>query len=97
MFLSNEPGYYKVGVYGIRIENLVLVLPPQKVPGGERDMLSFETLSFAPIDGRLIEPSLMTADEIGWLNTYHAGLPAKLGHLLDPDERSWLAQATRPV
>jgi Xaa-Pro aminopeptidase len=97
MFLSNEPGYYKVGVYGIRIENLVLVLPPQKVPGGERDMLSFETLSFAPIDSRLIEPSLLTADEIGWLNTYHAGLPAKLGHLLDPDERSWLAQATRPV
>ena len=97
MFLSNEPGYYKVGAYGIRIENLVLVLPPQKVPGGERDMLSFETLSFAPIDSRLIEPSLMTADEIGWLDAYHAALPAKLGHLLDADERTWLAAATQTM
>ncbi len=97
MFLSNEPGYYKIGAYGIRIENLLLVLPPHKVPGGERDMLSFETLSLAPIDRRLIDPSLMTAEEIRWLDAYHASLPAKLGHLLDDGEKAWLAAATQPV
>ena len=97
MILSNEPGYYKTGAYGIRIENLVLVLPPVKVPGGERDMLSFEPLTLCPIDRRLIAPSLMTTEEIGWLDAYHARLPAALGRLLDEDERAWLAAATRPV
>ena len=97
MFLSNEPGYYKVGAYGIRIENLVLVLPPQKVPGGDRDMLSFETLSLASIDRRLIDPSLMTPEEMHWLDAYHASLPAKLGHLLDDGEKAWLAAAAQPV
>jgi Xaa-Pro aminopeptidase len=97
MILSNEPGYYKTGAYGIRIENLVLVLPPVKIPGGERDMLSFETITLAPIDRRLIVPSLMTADEIGWLDAYHARLPAALGRLLDENEREWLAEASRPI
>ena len=97
MIFSNEPGYYKTGEYGIRIENLLLVLPPTTIPGGEREMLTFETLSLAPIDRRLIVPQLMTADEIGWLNGYHASLPGKLGHLLDDGEKAWLAAATQPI
>ena len=97
MILSNEPGYYKTGAYGIRIENLVLVLPPIKVPGGERDMLSFETLTLAPIDRRLIEPEMMTAEEIAWLDAYHARLPGALDRLLDDDERRWLAAAAKPL
>lgn len=97
MFMSNEPGYYKVGAYGIRIENLLLVLPAEKIAGGERDMLSFETLSLAPIDRRLVEPSLMTPEEIRWFDGYHASLPAKLGRLLNDSEKAWLAAATRPV
>jgi Xaa-Pro aminopeptidase len=97
MILSNEPGYYKAGEYGIRIENLILVLPPVKVAGGERDIHSFETLTLAPIDRRLIEPALLTADEVAWLDAYHASLPAKLSRLLDEDERRWLAQAVRPL
>jgi Xaa-Pro aminopeptidase len=65
-------------------------------PGGEREMLGFETLSLAPIDRRLIEPGLMTAGEIAWLDAYHAGLGPALGRLLDAGERTWLAEATRP-
>ncbi len=72
MILSNEPGYYKAGEYGIRIENLVVVTPPAKVAGGERDLHAFETLTLAPIDRRLIDTSLMTAEEIAWLDAYHA-------------------------
>jgi Xaa-Pro aminopeptidase len=97
MILSNEPGYYKVGAYGIRIENLLLVRPAEAVPGGERPMLSFETLSLAPIDRRLIEPALLTATELGWLDAYHARLLPALGHLLDDGERRWLAAAAAPV
>ena len=97
MIFSNEPGYYKVGEYGIRIENLLLVRPPVTVPGGEREMLTFETLTLAPIDTRLIAPELMTADEIAWLDGYHASLPGKLDRLLDDDERAWLAAACRPL
>ena len=73
------------------------MLPPVRVPGGERDILSFETLTLAPIDTRLIDTGLMTADEIAWLDAYHATLPAKLGRLLDAGEREWLAAATRPL
>jgi Xaa-Pro aminopeptidase len=97
MLLSNEPGYYKTGAYGIRTENLVLVLPPETIAGGERPMLSFETVSFAPIDLRLVEPQMLTLDEREWLNAYHAAQPDKLGHLLDVAERAWLAEATRPI
>jgi Xaa-Pro aminopeptidase len=97
MILSNEPGYYKTGAYGIRIENLVLVRSPEKIAGGERDMLSFETLTLCPIDRRLIDPSLLTADEIAWLDTYHARISGSLGHLLDETERQWLEKATRPL
>ncbi|CAN5375842.1 aminopeptidase P family protein [soil metagenome] len=97
MILSNEPGYYKTGAYGIRIENLEIVTPPEDIPGGDRPMMGFETLTFAPIDRRLVEPSLLRPDEIAWLDAYHAELPGKLGHLLEAEELAWLAQATRPV
>ncbi len=97
MILSDEPGYYKTGAYGIRIENLIVVTAPQEIAGGDRPMLGFETITFAPIDRRLIEPALMSPQEIAWLDAYHASLPEKLGHLLDADERAWLAEACRPL
>jgi Xaa-Pro aminopeptidase len=97
MILSDEPGYYKTDAYGIRIENLVVVTPPEEIAGGDRPMLGFETIALAPIDRRLIEPALMTSAETAWLDAYHASLPAKLDHLLDGDERAWLAGACRPL
>ena len=97
MILSNEPGYYMAGEYGIRIENLVVVTPPAKVAGGERDLHAFDTLSLAPIDRRLIEKSLMTAEEIAWLDAYHARIAPTIGHLLDDEERAWLTAATLPL
>lgn len=96
MMLSNEPGYYKPGAYGIRIENLILV-ESRKIEGGDREMLGFETLTFSPIDLRLVEPSIMSADEIAWLNDYHAQVRERLAAELDPETRAWLEQATRPV
>ncbi len=95
MILSNEPGYYKAGEYGIRIENLVVVTPPAKVAGGERDLLAFETLTLVPIDRRLIDEALLSADEIGWLDAYHARIAPAIGHLLDDEERAWVREATR--
>ncbi|HVY20821.1 MAG TPA: aminopeptidase P family protein [Bauldia sp.] len=97
MLMSNEPGYYKPGAYGIRIENLVLVQPADRMSGAERPMLMFETISFAPIDTRLVDAGLLTADERAWLNAYHDGLAARLGHLLGDHDRDWLGNATRPV
>jgi Xaa-Pro aminopeptidase len=97
MILSNEPGYYKAGAYGIRIENLIVVTPPAAIPGGDRPMLGFETLTLAPIDRRLIETSLMAPEEIAWLDAYHARLGPALDHLLDDEERQWLAQAAAPI
>lgn len=96
MMLSNEPGFYKKGEYGIRIENLILV-EARTIPGGDREMLGFETLTFTPIDLRLVEPSLLTADEVAWLNGYHALVREKIGPGLDGETRAWLEQATKPV
>jgi Xaa-Pro aminopeptidase len=97
MILSNEPGYYKAGAYGIRIENLVLVVQGPKVEGGEKVLNAFETLTLAPIDWRLVDPALMTPEEIAWLDDYHAGVAEALGHLLDGDARAWLEAATQPL
>ena len=72
MIISNEPGYYKTGAYGIRIENLVLVSEPEKVAGGEREVMSFETLTLVPIDRRLVVPEMLSPAELDWLNAYHA-------------------------
>jgi Xaa-Pro aminopeptidase len=96
MILSNEPGYYKTGAYGIRIENLVLV-EPRAVPGGERPMLGFETLTLAPIDLALVETGLLTAEEIAWLNGYHARVVRELSPLVDQPTRGWLSNAARPI
>ncbi|HZH51346.1 MAG TPA: aminopeptidase P family protein [Microvirga sp.] len=96
MMLSNEPGYYKPGAYGIRIENLILV-ESRRVEGGDREMFGFETLTFSPIDLRLVEPSIMTTGEIAWLNGYHAQVREKLAAHLDAETRAWLEEATRPI
>lgn len=96
MILSNEPGYYKPGAFGIRIENLIIVTEPEVLPGGDIPMMGFETLTFCPIDRRLVDKALLTQEELDWLNTYHAKVRAKLsGHLGDA-ERKWLEAATAP-
>ncbi|MCB1719473.1 MAG: M24 family metallopeptidase C-terminal domain-containing protein, partial [Candidatus Competibacteraceae bacterium] len=97
MIISNEPGYYKTGAYGIRIENLVAVTEPQAIPGGERLMLGFETLTLAPIDLALVEPGLLTQDETDWLNAYHRRVLEAIGPQLDAAAQSWLQQATRAL
>lgn len=96
MVCSNEPGFYKTGEFGIRIENLVVVTPPEHL-GGERPMMGFETITLAPIDLNLVEPSLLTVEEKGWLNLYHARVRDTLSHLLDEDVRNWLDRATRTI
>jgi Xaa-Pro aminopeptidase len=96
MILSNEPGYYREGAFGIRIENLVIV-EERAIEGAERPMLGFRTLSFTPIDRRLIAKALLTAGERAWLNAYHAATLATIGPLLDDETRAWLEAACRPV
>ena len=97
MIISNEPGYYKAGAYGIRIENLLLVEEPRAVPGGEREMLSFETLTLVPIDRRLIVPALLSDSERAWLDAYHARVRDKIGPELGPEDLTWLTAATAPL
>jgi Xaa-Pro aminopeptidase len=98
MILSNEPGYYRPGAFGIRIENLIHVLPAAPVEGGDLDMLGFETLTFCPIDRRLIKAELLTGEELRWLNDYHAETRDKLLPLIDDAEiKSWLKKATAPL
>ena len=97
MILSNEPGYYKAGAWGIRIENLVLVQTEPQPAGGEKPLLGFETLTLAPIDRRLVAPAALTADEIAWLDAYHARVRDELSPLVDDDTRAWLARATAPL
>jgi Xaa-Pro aminopeptidase len=96
MIVSNEPGYYKEGEYGIRIENLLLV-EKREIPGAEREMLGFETLSFAPIDQTLVDPSLLTQPERDWLNAYHGRVRAAISPFLDRDTSRWLGEVTRPL
>lgn len=97
MIVSNEPGYYKTGAYGIRIENLVTVIEAAARPGDERPMLAFETLTLAPIDLNLVEPSLLTQDEIAWFDAYHARVREALLPQVDGDTARWLEQVTRPL
>ncbi|MBV8286187.1 MAG: aminopeptidase P family protein [Hyphomicrobiales bacterium] len=97
MILSNEPGYYKAGAYGIRIENLVLVVAAAPVPGAEKPLNAFETLTLAPIDRRLIVPALLTPEETAWLDRYHADVVEALSPLLDADSRAWVTAAARPL
>jgi Xaa-Pro aminopeptidase len=97
MICSNEPGYYKEGAYGIRIENLVVVTEPENVPGGERPMMGFETITLAPIDLELVEPAFLTEEERDWLNLYHARVRETVSRVVDPETRTWLAHATRAI
>lgn len=96
MILSDEPGYYKAGAYGIRIENLIVVVK-KEIHGAEREMFGFETLTLAPIDLRLVERSLLSPAEVAWLNDYHARVRDELTPLLPAEVHGWLAQATRPL
>lgn len=96
MILSNEPGYYRAGAYGIRIENLVLV-EERAIPGGDRPMLGFETLTLAPYDISLIDPSLLDEAEIAWIDSYHARVWEALSSDLDGETRAWLEAATQPL
>jgi len=98
MILSNEPGYYREGDFGIRIENLVVVTKAADLPGGDaRDMLEFETITWAPIDLHLVETDMLSADERHWLNTYHAAVVQNVGDRLSPAAKSWLEKATRAI
>jgi len=97
MIVSNEPGYYRAGEFGIRIENLVAVSPAEEIIGGERPMLGFETLTLAPIDRCLIDTVLLDRAEREWLDAYHARVASEVGPLLDGDVRDWLAAATAPL
>ncbi len=96
MILSNEPGYYREGDFGIRIENLVAV-EPRDIPGAERPMLGFETLTLAPIDLRLIAKKLLVREEKDWLNAYHLRVRKTLAPHLDAAERAWLKKATAAI
>ncbi len=96
MILSNEPGYYKTGAYGIRIENLVVV-QPVAVAGAERPMLGFEPLTLVPIDRALIDTALLTQGEVAWIDAYHARVCESLTPRLDVDAAAWLAEATAPL
>jgi Xaa-Pro aminopeptidase len=92
MFLSNEPGYYKAGEYGIRIENLVLV-EEREIAGAEGRYFGFETLTFAPIDRTLVDTTIMTRDELRWWDDYHAQVLAVVGPQLEGDAKVWLEKA----
>ena len=97
MIVSNEPGYYKEGAYGIRIENLQYVTSPRTIPGGDRPMLGFEALTLAPIDRTLILPDLLTAEERDQLDAYHARVLAEIGPHLDAPVHAWLEGACAPI
>jgi Xaa-Pro aminopeptidase len=97
MIVSNEPGYYKAGHYGIRIENLLLVSEAPAVEGAEKPLNHFETLTLVPIDRRLVDQGLMAAEEIAWLDAYHATVRDTLMPLVAGETRVWLREATAPL
>ncbi|MGB3389683.1 MAG: aminopeptidase P family protein [Pseudaminobacter sp.] len=97
MILSNEPGYYKEGHYGIRLENLILVTKPEDIAGGDLPMHGFETLTLAPFDRRLLNADLLTAPELEWLDAYHARVLDEIGPMVDGETLKWLEAATAPI
>ncbi len=101
MILSNEPGYYSPGRFGVRIENLIAVTEPSVPSGGERPMLGFETLTLAPIDRRLIDPALLEPEDTAWLDAYHVRVLAEIGSKLDPERDAaaldWLTRNCSPL
>ncbi|MCO6185660.1 aminopeptidase P family protein [Rhizobium sp. L1K21] len=95
MILSNEPGYYRPGAFGIRIENLIVVTEAEAIEGGETAMHGFETLTWCPIDRRLVMTELLTREELQWLDSYHAQTRENLLPFIDaPEIRAWLESAT---
>ena len=96
MILSDEPGFYAAGEYGIRLENLLLVVP-SAVPGAAKPFLEFETLTLAPFDRALVDPAMLTPAERDWLNAYHARVLAEVGPRLDGATAAWLAAACAPL
>ncbi|MBO6902465.1 MAG: aminopeptidase P family protein [Rhizobiaceae bacterium] len=94
MILSNEPGFYKEGAYGIRLENLIVVTSAEEIAGGETPMHRFETLTLAPFDRRLIDTGLLTEDECSWLDAYHSRVLAEIGSMVDGEVLNWLENAT---
>ncbi|MGE0283333.1 MAG: M24B family metallopeptidase, partial [Rhizobiaceae bacterium] len=97
MILSNEPGYYKEGAYGIRCENLIVVTEPVGIAGGDIAMHGFETLTLAPFDRRLVKVELLSPSELAWLNAYHARVLAEIGPMVDGEAMKWLEAATAPL
>ncbi|WP_336811403.1 aminopeptidase P family protein [Bosea sp. MMO-172] len=96
MILSNEPGYYKQGEYGIRIENLIVV-EERQIPGAERTIYGFETITWCPYERALIEKSLLDASEIAWIDAYHATVWEKLAPQVEGEAKAWLEQACRAL
>ncbi len=96
MILSDEPGYYVGGSHGIRLENLLMVIPAA-LPGATRPFLAFETLTFTPFDRALIEPALLAPEEIAWVDAYHRQVLARVGGKVDPATRAWLERACAPL
>ena len=97
MILSNEPGYYKEGAFGIRIENLQVVTGPSMPAGGERAMLDFETLTLAPYDRSLIAADHLTHEERTFIDAYQARVLAEIGPLVEAEVRDWLTEVCRPL
>ncbi|MDP5052619.1 MAG: M24 family metallopeptidase C-terminal domain-containing protein, partial [Congregibacter sp.] len=97
MILSNEPGYYRDGAFGIRCENLCVVREAQTT-SGETPMLEFAALTLVPFDQRLIDAALLSPQELEWINNYHDRVAREImDRLENPDDRAWLAAATRPL
>jgi Xaa-Pro aminopeptidase len=96
MIISNEPGYYREGAYGIRIENLILVTPAEPIPGGDIAMHGFETLTLVPFDRRLIDTEMLTREELVWLDAYNQRVLAEIGPMVDGETLKWLEAATAP-
>ncbi|MCV0428292.1 MAG: aminopeptidase P family protein [Roseibium sp.] len=97
MILSNEPGYYPAGEYGIRLENLEIVTEPEDIPGGDRPMLGFETITLVPMDLRLVDVALLTSSERNWLNRYHEKVREVIGPGVGAKQRIWLENATKEI
>jgi len=97
MIVSNEPGYYKDGEYGIRIENLEVVMPAEPVAGGDRPMHRFEALTLAPIDRRLIDKALLSPEEVAQFDAYHARVLREIGPRVEPEVRAWMEAVCAPL
>ena len=98
MILSNEPGYYRDGAFGIRLENLIVVEPAPPLAGADkRDMLAFRTLTHVPVDRRGLVPEMLAPAEREWLDSYHAEVWARLSGQVSAPARDWLKQATAPI